>query len=326
MGARVSRNGGIIPPLPDARTRKLFWANAIVCFLLLSQPVAAVDLWIDTDVTLASPFREPDDAFALLLALHSRDLRVVGISTTYGNGPLPLVQRSARDLIARFGRAGGITEAKLHAGARSPAGLGSRTAATDALVRQLRERNLTVLALGPLTNLATLVMFYPELARRIDRIVFVGGQLAPGEAGLGFIRLHDANTIKDPAAAEVILRSRIPLTVIPVDVAARLALSRHDLDRLGAVGAGGEYLTRKTQLWSRFFTHVVRRDAPIFDALATVAAGRPRLLHFEDRRAVVDREGMSFQPTESKTGVPVRVCTGMKPGAKGFVLERLRSR
>lgn len=299
---------------------------SLLSLLLVSHSVSATDIWIDSDVTLASPFREPDDAFALLLALHSRDLRVVGISTTYGNGALPLVQRSARDLIARFGRAREVAEAQLHAGARSPAELGSRTAATDALVRHARERNLTVLALGPLTNLATLVMLYPELARRIDRIVFVGGQLAVGEAKLGFVHLHDANTIKDPAAAEVILRSRIPLTVIPVDVAARLALSRHDLDRLRADGGSGEYLARNTQLWSRFFTHVVRRDAPIFDALAIVAADRPRLLRFKDRRAVVDREGISFQPTESKTGVPVRVCTGMKLGLKDFILEQLRSR
>jgi len=65
--------------------RKLAILAAIFCGVHMA---AADTVWIDTDVSIGSPIREVDDAYALLLAFHSPEIRIAGISTTYGNALL----------------------------------------------------------------------------------------------------------------------------------------------------------------------------------------------------------------------------------------------
>lgn len=133
----------------------LFFGCALPC-------AKATTVWLDTDASIGSPFREVDDAFAILLALRCSNLRIAGISTTYGNAPLRTTTAVTTDLIGRFG--GRIP--KVHQGAGSRKDLGVETAATEGLAKALREnRSLVYVALGPLTNLATFEMLHPELAR-----------------------------------------------------------------------------------------------------------------------------------------------------------------
>jgi pyrimidine-specific ribonucleoside hydrolase len=76
--------------------------------------------WIDTDPSIGPPWREVDDAFALLLAFRCPELRIVGISTTYGNAPLRRTTAVGRDLVRRFGTRA-VGEQMVFAGAASPA-------------------------------------------------------------------------------------------------------------------------------------------------------------------------------------------------------------
>jgi inosine-uridine nucleoside N-ribohydrolase len=287
-------------------------------------------VWIDTDPAIGSPFREVDDAFALVLAFHSPELRIAGISTTYGNAGLQRTTFVARDLVRRFGQRAGVTESDVYSGAASAGEVRKRTAASDALVRALRKEMLTYVALGPLTNLAAFLEQHPKLADRFERVIFVGGKfpdhaLAFGPTGAW--RAHDANVFKDPAAARRIAHSNIPLVLAPIETSSRLMLLPRALRRLGQSAGAGEFLYRRSRAWMWFWTVVVReKGGPVFDALAVMAAARPDLVMSEKRFATMDESGeLNATLSAMAHSSPVRFCTGTRAGATEFMLERLNA-
>ena len=287
-------------------------------------------IWIDTDPSTGSPFREVDDAFALLLASQSPDVRIAGISTTYGNASLRDTTRSAKYLVDRFGAPAGLSPADVHAGASSARNLGRRTFATEALAAELRkEKRLTYVALGPLTNLATFLEIHPELTDRIERIISVGGTSRAGKVAVGpndWFRIHDANVFKDPEAARVVLESNIPLLLTPVETSsAQLTLDAADLRVLGASGPSGAYLYRKSRVWLWFWTRFIKaKGAPPFDVLAIIPATRPDLLITEKRYAALDQSGNLIVRRRSMNhSRPVQWCSGVADNTKSFVLQRL---
>jgi inosine-uridine nucleoside N-ribohydrolase len=291
----------------------------------------AETVWIDTDASVGSLFREVDDAYALLLAFHSPEIQIAGLSTTYGNAPLGHTTRATRDLVQRFGAAAGLEPARVFTGATSPRDLGRRSPASDALATTLSKRKVTYVALGPLTNLATFRQLHPQLVDRIEHVIFLGGQ-EPG-ADLAFgptrsFRIHDANVFKDPAAAAVVLRSKIPLLLVPIETAGHLEIDAADVERLRNSGPAGAYLASRSRIWLWFWTHMVKeKGGPIFDALAVGAATKPELLSFEKRYAKMDVAGnLLVMPSLTKGARPVRYCTSFAAKTKGFVIRRLMTR
>src|SRR5205823_13347206 len=89
----------------------------IVALLGAAHPAAARTVWIDTDVSIGSPIREVDDAYALLFAFQSPEIRIAGISTTYGNASLHHTTRVARDLVQRFCGSAGLESSDVFPGA-----------------------------------------------------------------------------------------------------------------------------------------------------------------------------------------------------------------
>src|SRR5438270_8004854 len=92
-------------------------------------------VWIDTDVSIGSPIREVDDAYALVLALHSPEVRIAGVSTTYGNAALADTTRIAHEMVRRFGAVASLRPDQVFAGARSAGDLGHRSEASEALAK-----------------------------------------------------------------------------------------------------------------------------------------------------------------------------------------------
>lgn len=284
---------------------------------------AATPVWIDTDISFGSPIREVDDAYAIVLALRSPELRVVGCSTTYGNASLSATTRSAERLRNQFPSPTELP--RIWPGA-TRAGDSKLTPATEALARQMERERLTYLALGPLTNLAALLQRYPELAARIDEVILVGGR-SPNESlavdPLGAFRIHDANVVKDAEAVRRILATRIPLTLVPIETARNLALTASDLHRLRESAKPAPSLANGSRIWMWFWKTIVRRDdGPIFDALATLEAARPELTRRESRNALVNASG-ELIVRRGGSGRPVRFVTGFAAEAKTILVRRL---
>jgi len=303
---------------------------ALIALLGLACGARAATVWIDTDVSIGSPFREVDDAYALVLALHSPEIRIAGLSTTYGNAPLGHTTRAARDLVSRFGFGAGLSGADVYPGAGSASELGRRTAASDALAALLAKRKITYIALGPLTNLATLLRLHPERANRIERVIIVGGQSPETTLAFGPNRsfhIHDANVFKDPAAAQAVLRSPLPLTLVPIATASSLQLDGTDLRKLERSGGAGEYLSRHSKIWLWFWTNIVKtKGGPIFDALGVAPTIKPELLAIVKRHAVMDGTGnLLVMPRLTNGARSVRFCTGFAAETKPFILRRLQA-
>jgi inosine-uridine nucleoside N-ribohydrolase len=304
--------------------RRLALLGAVLGF---ARVAAAGTVWIDTDVSIGSPIREVDDAYALVLAFHSPEIQIAGVSTTYGNAPVVVTTRAAKDLVSRFGGAAGLTADRVFAGARSAHDLGRRSEASDALVKVLEKNSVTYIALGPLTNLATFLQLHPKMARRIERVIFVGGQIERTTLGFGptrSFRIHDANVFKDPRAAALVLGTKIPLTLAPVATGSELMLDAADLRQLAEKGGAGSYLARRSKVWLWFWTNFVgTKGGPVFDVLG-VATTKPGLVSMEKRYARVNEKGDLL--VGQKDSRPVEYCGSFAQRTKRVVLQRLMSR
>jgi inosine-uridine nucleoside N-ribohydrolase len=293
--------------------------------------VAAVDpakktpVLIDTDIGA-----DIDDAFALALAIASPEIELVGVTTVGGGNEYdPYVgQRKDRDdhrawLVCRFLTQTGSASISVAAGAdpqpkmpidgqiqyrRHPAAIYNRTLkpvkepAVELMTKLLNERDdLTIVTLGPLTNVARLIKEQPAAAKRIKRLIVMGGSIRLGYEGKTRPEL-EWNIKNDIPAAQQVFRAGLPLTLIPLDATATVELGQSLRDELFSAQTP---LTWQVQNLYELWNH----PTPVlFDPVAVAAAFHDRHCKFEDLRIDVRADGM----TMLKEGVPqVRVATSI---------------
>lgn len=200
---------------------------------------------IDTDPGVGIPGTDADDPIAILLALADPRLELLAVTTTFGNCPPALSARGAAAVLAAAGRAD-IPVAKgrdtplsgrldpilveAYAGARGREGRlplpdpGTTTplGAAELIARTVREHpgDVTVVTIGPQTNLAEALIADPELAGLIDSVVFMGGGLGlePTYGGGNVTPYAECNIYFDAAAADVVLRSGVDISMVGLDV------------------------------------------------------------------------------------------------------------
>lgn len=240
-------------------TRRLAAAAITMAITALASSSGAgtrVPVWIDTDPAFGEPDRDVDDGFALVQAFRSPELEIRGISVVFGNAPLDRGLPIARRLAGQFGP----PALRVFAGAPSADARGVETEASRALADALRTEPLTVLALGPATNVATVLERHPELARRMVRIVAVAGR-RPGQrftTGTANVKGHrDFNFELDPDAFRVVIRSNVPLVLAPFEISSRIWIEAADLDHLASGPPAARALATSARpwldLWRRLF-------------------------------------------------------------------------
>ena len=198
-----------------------------------------------------------DDAIAILLALASPELDVLGITTVAGNAPLPLTSRNALALVELAGRTGTpvrsgaarpierdlVTAEHVHgrtgldgADLPEPAIALEGKDAPEWIARTVMKSapgSVTLCALGPLTNLALALRAEPRIAGRVREIVLMGGGCFEGG---NITPMAEFNIYVDPEAADRVVRSGAPLTIAPLDVTHKALIPRGFLERLRAMG------------------------------------------------------------------------------------------
>lgn len=255
---------------------------------------------IDTDPGI-------DDAVAILCALGSPELDVLGLTTVAGNIGIATVTRNAGRILALAGR----REIPVLSGADGPLarkgfdtaeihgddGLGgvllpepAKTAQAGAvewlaetLLRETPE-TVAILALGPLTNIARLVREHPLAARRVGRIIAMGGAIAePGNIG----PRSEYNIAADPEAAAIVFSSGLPLTLVPLDVTRRVRASRAYTALLRQ--AGKVAATTSADLIEAYFHSTTGGESrPLHDPCVMLYALRPDLFGCETMTLDVD--------------------------------------
>ena len=194
---------------------------------------APTPVWIDTDPAIGEPERDVDDGLALVQAFRSPELDLRGVSVVFGNAELARGLPIARRLVKNYGPPG----LRVFKGAAAASDLQEETEASRALAAALHTGPLTILALGPATNVATVLSKHPDLAARVVRVIAVAGR-RPGQrftTGTTNPAGHrDFNFELDPKAFQVLLDSHVELVLAPFEIASKVWLDDADLDRLAS--------------------------------------------------------------------------------------------
>jgi len=255
-----------------------------------------------------------DDAVAILLALASPELDVLGITAVAGNVPLALTQVNARKVCEVAGRA----DMRVFAGCDRPMQRALVTAeyvhgktgldgielpepvmplqeahAVDFIVETLRREpagTVTLATLGPLTNVATALERAPDIAPRIERIVMMGG--AYFEVG-NTTPAAEFNIYVDPEAAAAVFGAGIPLTVLPLDVTHKALVTPARAAAFAGLGTRvGEVVAGWTSFFERFDKAKYGSEgAPLHDPTVIAWLLAPELFTGREINVEIETEG-----------------------------------
>jgi purine nucleosidase len=246
-------------------------------------------VWIDTDAACDGGKADPDDCFAMLVLMNSPDVEIVGISTVFGNAPLSVVDRTTRDLV---GRVAGTSSILVHSGSSTALGaerIPSSEPAHAALERALEHGPLTIVALGPLTNIAATLHRRPDLADNIGLLVAVMGRRpghvfhpAEGRTSSAIFFGHgpifrDFNFSKDPTSASIVLEHVERISLTPYEAAREIMVTRRDLARMKSGSGAATWLAKRAGPWLDYWEEVAGLPGFYpFDALAALYVLHPQ--------------------------------------------------
>jgi inosine-uridine nucleoside N-ribohydrolase len=247
-----------------------------------------------------------DDAIAILLALASPEVNLLGITTVSGNQTLEKTTANAIRVLDYVGR----SDVPVAAGAPRPL-MRERHVAADvhgetgldgpdlpppsrapdarhaidwiaAAVDASREP-VTLVPTGPLTNVALFVARYPLLAAKLERIVLMGGAIGEGNT----TPAAEFNIWADPEAAHRVFTSGIDVTMVGLDVTHKALMTPSHVARL--TGRAGKLVADLYEFYSQFHASRYGWDgAPVHDAVALAHVVDPTLLKTEYRGVIVD--------------------------------------
>ncbi len=262
-----------------------------------AQAPPRIPILFDTDIGT-----DVDDAFALALILRSPEFELLGVTTS--SGDTGARARLAARMLSEAGRpevpvvAGQpgkplpIDQTRWADGFASPAIRAEK--AVDFLKAEIDKRpgEITLVPVGPLTNIAALLSAYPEVAKKIKRIVLMGGSVAYGY-GSGPGPVAEYNIAQDPEAAQVVFNSGVPILMAPLDVTAMLQLDEEGRHRI---------FTRLTPLTNALtlLYHLWNHPTPtLFDPMAVALLIDPSLCETQELAIEVDAKGFT-RPVEGK--------------------------
>ena len=255
-----------------------------------------------------------DDAVAILLALASPEVEVLGVVAVAGNVPLELTAKNARIVCELAGR----PDVKVFAGWDRPLRQELVTAehvhgatgldgpqlpeptmpmqdehGVDFIIDTLRAEppgTVTLCPLGPLTNIAKAFESAPDIADRVQEIVLMGG--AYFEVG-NITPAAEFNIYVDPEAAEIVFKSGCPITVMSLDVTHKALTTRPRVEAFRSLGTEpGRMVAAWTDFFERFDKEKYGSEgAPLHDPCVIAYLIRPEL--FTGRYVNVEVETQS---------------------------------
>jgi purine nucleosidase len=294
-----------------------------------AHPLEKQKVIIDTDIG-----DDIDDAFAVALALDSPELDILGFTTTTGN----TIARALilNRMLAESGRASILVGiGKPPNGLPADGGIGSQRAygedgppsrrsypdASALILEEIRKYpgEVTLIAIGPLTNIGVAIDSDPQTFRKLKRLVMMGGWMADADDGFGRLLPPEPeyNIVQDVSAAQKLFQSGVNISVMPVDSTLHLLLDEEMRKRIFSQATGLTNSLRTLYvLWGR--------DTPVlFDAMAVGFAMNPQLCPVQPMQIIVDSKGL----TQAGSGSPnAQICLRSDPSKFfNYYLDRVAS-
>jgi inosine-uridine nucleoside N-ribohydrolase len=306
----------------------------------MAGPAAPTRVIIDTDPSAGIPGADIDDVLAIAFALGSPELVVEGLTVVAGNVELedgvasalatlealgrpdvPVYPGAARALIRERAEITGFLRARRDdplahqlwsAVPRPISGLRPQSIrAAEFIMETVLEAPgaITLVPIGPLTNVALALLLEPAVASAVREIVFMGGNLRASHPGISPIEFNIAN---DPEAAHVVFRSGAPLTMVGLDATTRTCLTLEDLEAVTAAGtAAAAFVRRICAPWIQFVRAQRGLDGCwLHDPLAVAVALDRDVVSTERREIGVELRG------EATYGQTIAVGRGMGAGLR----------
>ena len=253
-----------------------------------------------------------DDAVAILLALGAQEVELLGVTTTFGNCAVADATRNAQRVLALAGRA----DVPVAVGAAGPivgdAHLGNYVHGTSGLdgpvlpepqrppvdepaveflARTLTSspEPVTVVAIGPITNVALLLRDHPEVRSKVAEIIFMGGSTERGN----HTPTAEFNTFADPEALDVVLRAGVPVRMVGLNLTHQALATRAVVERMSAMPHD---VGRTCAAWMGFFGDSYERiwefaAPPVHDPCTIAPLLDPDVIRWRDCFVAVELDG-----------------------------------
>jgi len=234
-------------------------------------------IWIDADLAVGMKrigrpgYSDVDDGFAVWQLMKSEAVKIHGISTVYGNSSVANADSLGRYMVEEFAS----YSIPVYRGASEPISLKKveSNPAVEAMAEALEKRKLTILAIGPATNIGILLLKYPHLADRIEEIVLVAGRRKPTdffEIGNQGRRAPDLNFDLDNDAFRLLFQHGLSVTLCPFEISSKVWLEESDLKRLReSDAAGNRWLGKHASPWLKQWETMGAKGFNPFDVLAS---------------------------------------------------------
>jgi purine nucleosidase len=254
---------------------------------------------IDTDPGMGTAGADPEDSFAIMLALQSPEVEVKAITAVAGNVPLANGWSNLVHLLDLMGRtdvpiAPGFAQPlmphrrKDHARVLEFLARGqqiapmvdyraAKTHALDLIVDTVcrSEEPITIVPIGPLTNIAAAIQRDPRVAERARGLVIMGGAVnIPGNV----TPAAEFNVWVDPEAADIVFRSGIPITLVTLDVCHQTLMKVDELESLSQGSPLGDFVREATFPWLEKMKAGGTEGFHLFDSLSVATTFRPDLV------------------------------------------------
>lgn len=252
--------------------------------------------WVlDTDPAIGYLGRDVDDAYALFAMLAEPSISLEAVTVVFGNTSQPKAHAKAQELLQRLQK----TEIPVYAGAHGPRNLGIQTPASRALQEAARRHagDLCVLAIGPMTNVATAAQD-PDFLPALKQLVLLGGTLsAPSRhtQRQGF----EFNFRQDLPAARALLKAP-RLTIFPMEVCRQLQVGPSAWKQLYQRGGEARWLATQSLLWALLSPFVWGSIGfHPWDILPALSIGSPDPFVYEEQCITIGPSGELLEdPTQ----------------------------
>ena len=257
-----------------------------------------------------------DDAMAIFYALKSPELEVLGLTTVFGNAhadqgtinalrlleiagrsDIPVAGGAPHPLTGPFDAPADFVHGKDGQGntflpppTTQPLNIHAAQFLVDTVMSD--PGNVTIVALGPLTNVALALMLRPDLASHIREIVLMGGAaFVPGNVSPA----AEANIHNDPEAADIVFGAGCPVTMVGLDVTLQIVMTAADLDRFGTFpDPMSQHVARIVPFYLDFYHQISGRNAIVVHDSTTITwLLHPDLFTTRSRAVRVETQGMS---------------------------------